>query len=756
MGLRGFANLLKARSGTASLRALEPKARTVAALMHSDADPAAQLAATGRDGEVQRLAALCRSASRELGLHPYPEQILAALGLVKGYSIDMATGEGKTLVAVLAAGMMATAGRQVHVLCPNDYLAARDHELATAMLAPLGIATGCTLADTSTADRSTAYRCRVVHSTVQEIAYDLMRDGLVLDPGDLVHPVLDVALVDELDSVLLDEATQPLVIAQTTSDATARARESRLAALMTRLERGLDYTTDPVAGSASFTDRGIAAVESEMSVPNLFAADQVSLMAAANAALHAHAILVRDVDYVVRPEGIALVSPTKGRVVDRQRWPEGLQRAVEAKEHIEAASRVQVMDQLSVQEVVRSYRTCLGLSATATLAAPPLHDRYGFLVAHVPPHRPLIRVDEPAELYLSAAQRDRAVVERAGAEQRAGRPVLVGTQSIEHSRQLGEQLADAGVAATVLNATNAAQEAQIIAQAGLPATVTISTQMAGRGTDIVLTNTARINGGLVVIGAGRYPTPRLDAQLRGRAGRQGDPGSTVLMGALDDPLLSVDADSTTGRDVAIDADARGRVLDPELNEQVEHQQRALEARMLAEHEQAWLFTKVPAEQRREVLRSRRAVLEEPLAARREIFRHLGPTVQADLASLLGDDLDRVCAQVVLHTLDERWSAHLAFLTNLREGIHLRRLARLSPLVEFEREAREHFHGFLEAVAAESTALLNDAASRNVVPDSPRRGPGALWAYEVIQMGWGSPEDKFVEAVGRQIRALLRS
>lgn len=751
MGLRGFANLLRARSGTASLRALEPDARRVEALVaQPEPDLAQVMSSTGRGARLHRLAALCRSASREIGLSPHPEQILAALGLVKGYSLDMATGEGKTLVALLAAGMLAAEGRHVHVLCPNDYLAARDHALAAAVLTPLGIATGCTGATTSTARRAAAYACPVVHSTVQEIAYDLMRDGLALDTSDLVSPQLDLALVDELDSVLLDEATQPLVIARTSDDPAARTREGQLAELMRRLVPGRDFTADPVAGSAAFTDAGTAAVETAMGCENLFAADQLGLMTAANAALHAHAILQRDVDYVVRPTGIALVSATRGRVVDRQRWPEGLQRAVEAKEQVVGASRVRVMDQLTVQEVVRSYRDCLGMSATATLAAEPLHERYGFLVARVPPHRPLVRVDEAPQLYLSADRRDEAVVERAEREQRAGRPVLVGTQSVDHSRRLVAELAAAAVRATVLNATNASEEAEVIARAGDPGIITISTQMAGRGTDIVLTEQARENGGLVVIGAGRHPTARLDAQLRGRAGRQGDPGTSVLMGALDDPLFGIDAG-----EAEIATDEQGQVLDPDVLDEADHQQRALEARMLAEHEQAWMFTRVPAEQRREVLNSRRAVLMEPISARRELFRHLGPQERNTLSDLLGERLDRVCAQVVLETIDARWSEHLDFLTSLREGIHLRRLARLSPLVEFEREAREHGAGFLEAVAADATARLAEVAASGIAPVAEERTPGALWAYEVIQVGWGSPEDKFLEAVGRQIRSLLR-
>ncbi|MFT8395989.1 hypothetical protein [Propionibacterium sp.] len=761
MALRGFRNLLRARSGTASLRPLETKLRKVRALVDDPSwAPGRSTSGADEGGKIPRLAALCRSAETHLGLAPHDEQILAALALLEGFSVDMATGEGKTLVALLAAGMYAAAGRTVHVLCPNDYLAARDHALAVQMLEPLGLATGCTMAETATAARAQAYGCSVVHSTVSEIAYDLMRDGLALSTEDVVSPVLDVALVDEVDSVLLDEATQPLVIAQTANDVAARNEERRMALLVAGLEPGRDYTLDTVSGSAAFTDAGVSALEKALGCENLYAPDQVGHMAAANAALHAHAVLARDVDYVVVNDTIGLVSPTRGRVVANQRWPEALQRAVEAKEQLTGASRVQVMDQITVQEVARSYRACLGMSATATLAADPLHERYGFLVAQVPPHRELARVDESDELYLDAKARDNALVTRVAAAQQAGRPVLVGTQSIEQSRALGEQLEAEGVASTVLNATNAAEEAAIIVAAGAPGQVTISTQMAGRGTDIVLTDRARANGGLVVIGAGRYPNSRLDAQLRGRCGRQGDPGTSVLMAALDDPLLNTGIfDGDGGREhisTDVETDGTGRILDEEVIAEVDHQQRVLEGRMLMEHEQAWQYTLVPWQQRQQVLQSRRAVLHNPISARREIFRHLDDAGRYAAADLFGERLDSVCSRIVLDLIDERWSEHLNFLTSLREGIHLRRLARLSPLAEFQREANEHYADFLAQTAEDAAGRLSDAVRDGRIPDISRGDPGSLWAYEVIQAGWGSPEDRLVEAVGRRIRSLLDS
>lgn len=747
MALKGTFNLLRSRRGEASLSPLTKQAAVVRRAMDDEADsPAFPL--QGKRQLERTLGAVARSARDHAGHDPFDEQILAALGLLNGFGVDMATGEGKTLAAILAAGTWAATDRQVHVLCPNDYLARRDHDLAATILAPLGIGVGVVGEDSITSERQQAYRQSVVHTTVHEIAYDLMRDNLALDPSDLVRPHLDVAVVDEVDAVLLDEATQPLVIARTAaSTGAAEELEKRLATLVAGMTPGVHTVAD--GDAASFTESGIAVLEEELGVDSLFDADQVELATAANLALHADAVLHRDVDYVVEDGQVLLVSSTRGRVVQRQRWPEGLHRAVEVKEGLTDSHRVEVLDQLTIQEVAKAYTTCTGMSGSATLAARELHDRYGLLTARIPQRLALQRIDEPTRLYATADQRDAAALDLVGRAHGDGRPVLVGTQSVAQSEEFAAALTRRGVETTVLNAKNPEDEAAVIAGAGATGRVTISTQMAGRGTDIVLTDDARAAGGLQIVGLECYPSPRLDLQLRGRAGRQGDPGDTVILASLDDPLYGGDLPAD-----GVPTDESGRITLPGALEEIAHRQRAAEGRMLAQHEQAWAFTRTISEHRQVVLASRRHLLDVPSAATRELGRHLEPAEWHDVVELLGAELDQVCAGLALTSIDELWSAHLAHLTALREGIHLRRLARLSPLAEFDKEARSTFENFLLRAARSAADELAESLHTKEIPEFEHRDPGALWAYRVTDPNWGSAEDKFIKFVGERLRGAV--
>lgn len=752
MALKGTFNLLKSRRGKASLSPLT-KQRDFVRRLIDEGGPLPRFDADasplhGKRQLEQALAAVARSSRTHAGLDPFDEQLLAALGMLNGFCVDMATGEGKTLAAILAAGAYTATGRRVHVLCPNDYLARRDHELAAKILAPLGIGAAVVGEDSSTEQRQSAHRQQVVHCTIHEIAYDLMRDNLALDRGDLVSPARDVAIVDEVDAVLLDEATQPLVIARTAAAAGAAEHvEQELAALVAAMEPGLHHLGD--GDTASFTEAGIAVVEEKLGIDSLFDPEHLELATAANLALHAAAVLHRDVDYVVEGDQVLLISSTRGRVVQRQRWPEGLHRAVEIKEGLSDSHRVEVLDQLTIQEVAKAYRTCAGMSGSATLAAEELHERYGLLTAQIPQRLALQRNDEPVRLYASATERDLAAVDLIGEGHAAGRPVLVGTQSVAQSEEFATSLGDRGVEAVVLNAKNPDDEAAIIAGAGAAGRVTISTQMAGRGTDIVLTEQARAAGGLLIVGIECYPSPRLDLQLRGRAGRQGDPGDTVILASVDDPLYggSLPAEG-------VPTDETGRITLPGALAEIAHRQRASEGRMLAQHERAWAFTRTISEHRAVVLTSRRHLLDTPSAATRELLRHLDPDEEAQVVDLLGEELDRVCAQLALTAIDTHWSAHLAHLTALREGIHLRRLARLSPLAEFDKEARSTFEDFLLRAARSAAEGLRNSLHSNEIPELEHRDPGALWAYRVTDPNWGSPEDKFLKFVGDRLRGAV--
>ncbi|MGD7788607.1 DEAD/DEAH box helicase [Propionibacteriaceae bacterium Y1700] len=763
MALTGAFNLLRSRRGRASLSGLATQRDAVLRVVERDRDrplaslvPQVSLPPTRKKkkgnavkkSEVEALAVLCRSASEHAGFEPFAEQILAALGLLNGFCVDMATGEGKTLAAVLAAGTYALNGRRVHVLCPNDYLATRDHQLAAEILTPLEISSAVVTEASTTAERQQAYRQHVVHLPVHEITYDLMRGNLVLSADDETAPRLDVAIVDEVDAVLLDEATQPLVIARTSrSDDDHDRVELALARLVQELVPGKDFVTG--GDSASFTDAGTARVEQELGIDNLFDPDHVELATAANLALHADRALTRDVDYVIENDQIQLISATRGRVVHRQRWPEGLHRAVQIAEGLLDGSSVEILDQLTIQEVAKRYDTCIGMSGSASLAAADLHERYQLLTARIPQRRELRRIDDPVELYVTAALRDAAAVERVAEAHRAGQPVLIGTQSVVQSESFAALLSEHGIDAGVLNAKNPEDEASVIAEAGQAGRVTISTQMAGRGTDIVLTEDAREAGGLLVVAIECYPSPRLDAQLRGRSGRQGDPGSSVVFASLEDPLFAggLPADERDG-------DEEGRVTSAGVLAAVEQHQRMAEGRLLTQHEHAWAFTRVISEHRSTVLTSRRHLLAEPAAATRELLRHLESEEADAVATLLGDDLDQMCAHLALVEIDDAWSLHLAHLTALREGIHLRRLARLSPLAEFDREARAGFEMLLLRAATAAADRLAEAVRNNEIPPVVSRDPGALWAYRVMDPNWGSPEDKFLQFVGERLRAAI--
>lgn len=752
MALKGTFNLLKSRRGKASLAPLAKQRDAVHRLIDQGVPlprfDAETSPVSGKRQLEQALAVVAGSARTHAGLDPFDEQLLAALGMLNGFCVDMATGEGKTLAAILAAGAFAATGRRVHVLCPNDYLARRDHELAAKILSPLGIGSATVGEDSTTAERRSAHRQQVVHCTIHEVAYDLMRDNLALTTDQLVRPARDVAIVDEVDAVLLDEATQPLVIARTASTTgSADDTEQELATLVAAMEPGRHHLSD--GDTASFTEAGIATVEEKMGIDSLFDPEHLELATAANLALHASAVLHRDVDYVIEGDQVLLISSTRGRVVRRQRWPEGLHRAVEIKEGLSDSHRVEVLDQLTIQEVAKAYRTCTGMSGSATLAAEELHERYGLLTAQIPQRLALHRNDEPVRLYASAVERDAAAVDLMVAGHADDRPVLVGTQSVAQSEEFAVSLADRGVEATVLNAKNPDDEAAIIAEAGAAGRVTISTQMAGRGTDIVLTDRARAAGGLLIVGIECYPSARLDLQLRGRAGRQGDPGDTAVLASLDDPLYggSLPAEG-------VPADESGRITLPGALAEITHRQRAAEGRMLAQHEQAWAFTRTISEHRAVVLTSRQHLLHTPSAATRELLRHLDPGEQQQVVDFLGGELDGVCAHLALTAIDAHWSAHLAHLTALREGIHLRRLARLSPLAEFDREARQTFEDFLRGAARAASARLSDSLRAQEIPAMERRDPGALWAYRVTDPNWGSPEDKFVRFVGERLRGAV--
>ncbi|GAA0584105.1 accessory Sec system translocase SecA2 [Actinomadura welshii] len=730
----------------------------------TDAELTAAVAVLREEEDLAELCALGREAARRaLGERPFDVQLIGTLALLSGHVAEMATGEGKTLSGALAAAGYALRGRQVHVMSVNDYLARRDAEWMGPLYELLGVTVGWVGQSSTPAERRAAYQAGVTYAPVSEIGFDLLRDRLATDPDGIVQPEPAVALIDEADSVLVDEAMVPLVLA---GAADLDSADPRYADLVRRLRPGLHYSTDEEARNVQLTAEGTREVERVLDV-DLYAPEHLRTLTAVNVALHAEVLLHKDVDYIVRDGAVKLISESRGRVALLQRWPDGLQAAVEAKEALEASPSGEILDSITVQELIGRYPVRCGMTGTAMAVAPQLTEFYSLQIAVVPPNTPCVREDRPDRLYATSADKEVALVEEISAAHAGGRPVLIGTGDVAESERLARRLRRAGLDPVVLNAKNDAEEAAIIAEAGAYGAITVSTQMAGRGTDIRLggspargaggapaapgTASAEAGGsdhdrvaaagGLLVIGTGRYHSSRLDDQLRGRAGRQGDPGGSVFFTSLQDDLVTRYAPDERPK-AASDDD--GLITDKGAHWIVGHAQRVAEGVDLELHRNTWRYNHLIGLQRRELLAERDAVLNGDAAdqtmAAEAAERH------AELTGIAGADAVAAAArQIVLYQLDRCWAEHLAYLADLREGIHLRSLGRgLDPLVEFNREAvpagkrllgdaRKRSVAAFEALTASADGIDLDSAGL--------KRPSATWTYLVHDNPFGSLDER---------------
>jgi preprotein translocase subunit SecA len=714
-----------------------------------------ELAAAARAARDDAEVCACgrEAARRALGERPYDVQVLGALAMLSGAVAEMGTGEGKTLSGALAAAGYALRGRSVHVMSVNDYLARRDAEWMGPVYELLGVSVGWIGQASTAEERRRAYAAQVTYAPVSEFGFDVLRDRLVTDVADLVAGDPEVVLIDEADSVLVDEARVPLVLAGAAEVADAGREMARIAA---GLRSGEHYEVDEDGRNVSLTSAGAHAAERALGGIELYTAEHAEALTRLNVALHAHALLHRDVDYIVRDGKVALVNESRGRVARRQRWPDGLHAAVEAKEGLAASESGEILDSVTVQSLVRRYPVVCGMTGTAVAAGEQLREFYGLEVAVIPPNRPCVRADEPDRLYAAVRDKEEAVVAEVAAAHAAGRPILIGTLDVAESERLAGELGRAGLRCTVLNAKNDAQEAAIVAEAGAYGAITVSTQMAGRGTDIRLGGTGGDRsaiaglGGLYVIGTGRHASSRLDHQLRGRAGRQGDPGGSVFFASMEDELVLQYAPG----------EARGEWPDaraPRSSRQhwvLGHAQRVAEGVNLEIHRNTWQYNKLIEDQRRIVLHHRMRVLRADDAlsalARRcpERMAELGGVV--DRGVLAG-----AARQIVLFHLDRAWAEHLALLADLREGIHLRALARGTvPLNEFNREAIGAFGTLLEEAAERSAETFRVAPISAGGVDLEAAGlkrPTATWTYLVHENPFGTDIDRALRSVALRVR-----
>ena len=581
-----------------------------------------------------------------------------------------------------------------------------------------------------------AYGADITYATAKEAGFDFLRDGLVLDPAEIVHRRLDVAIVDEADSILIDEARIPLVIAGSVE--TEQLTPERLAQLVARLDAGHHYEADREHSTAHLTDDGLDLAENLLGEIVLHDEANLPLLNDLHAALYAAVILEKDVDYIVRDGRVEVVDEFTGRVAEDRHWPDRLQAAIEAKEGVRSSAEGRILGQITLHHFLSQYQHRCGMTATAAVSAREFIQVYGLEVKVVPPNRPCLRVDQADAVFADAETWNAALIEEIRSVHARSRPLLVGTPSVAESESLAARLRQAGIACAVLNAKCDAEEADLIAEAGRPGAVTVSTNMAGRGTDICLggsdasTRDAVVAlGGLYVICTHHHESRRVDDQLRGRAGRQGDPGSSRFFVSLEDELMDTYGIGELIPQRHWPAPTFAPITDPFVLREVARVQRIAEGSSYDLRHALLQYSQIVEEQRRIAFEHRRQVLagaRPPDGSRdspswqprfQRLVHRLGAETTADLTHRL-----------YLLAIDDVWSDHLALVAEIREGIHLVGVGGMSPLEEFAKEviaAFAHFHERVDELFSERLSALAENHDLTI-DDRSLRGPSSTWTY----------------------------
>ena len=690
------------------------------------------------DDVLPEFFALAReTCSRVLGLRPFDVQMMAAVALHQGRLAQMATGEGKTLVAVLPAALNALAGRGVHVFTANDYLARRDAGWMGPVYRRLGLSVASVSQGMSRADRRAAYAADVTYVTAKEAGFDFLRDQTMTDGADLVQRPFQYVIVDEADFILIDEARVPLVIA---GEAPAPPMPHEVVATaVAQLHPVADFVIDENARNVALTDAGFRHIERLLRCPPLHLPAQQTLLSVIHVALHARSLLHRDRDYIVRRGRIELVDEFTGRVAENRRWPHGIQPAIEAKEGVEVQPEGKVLGSIPIQHFVRLWPKIGGMTATAEPSAVELHEFYGLRTVVFPPNLPCVRVDEPDVVFTHRAPKLRALVDEIARVQATGRPVLVGTASVAESEELAAMLRGRRVKCRVLNARHDAREALVVSRAGMPGAVTISTNMAGRGTDIVLgggdpeahTKVVAV-GGLYVIGTNRHESRRVDDQLRGRSGRQGDPGSSRFFVSLEDDLIRRYGVLGLLPARRRPAPRDGPIEDRAVREAIGTAQRIIEGQNFEIRKTLWRYSSMVEEQRQLMFDHRQGLLEDDggpgMCAEEAPEQYAALVREAGAAQVRA-----VERRLALILLDRRWSDHLALIDDIREGIHLQRYGGRLPLTEFQRQIIDAYAAMMEGLREEVVETFMRLRAEHGTIDLDRaglRGPTSTWTYLV--------------------------
>lgn len=700
--------------------------------------------------------ALVREASRRvLGMRPFDVQIIGGLVLHQSKIAEMQTGEGKTLVAVLPAYLNALSGRGIHILTFNDYLARRDANWMEPVYRFLGLSVGFLQEGMSIRDKQKAYMSDITYATAKEAGFDYLRDCQCIDKNNRAHRVFHYAIVDEADSILIDESRIPLVLAGSVGK--VETDPYRMADLVRKLDCNIDFNTDEYSRNIHLTEMGLDRIEAMLSCGSLHDPRNLLLLTELNLALHAEVLLQRDVDYIVRKGKVEIVDEFTGRVVEDRHWPNGLQAAVEAKEGLKLQSEGMMRGSITLIHFMQLYSKICGMTATAQPAAEEFKEFYDLNIVVIPPNQSCIRIDYPDIIFTHKEAKRLALIDEIVRVNTTGRPVLVGTSSVGESEELAATLQKAGIDCQVLNAKNDELEAKIIAKAGSLNAVTISTNMAGRGTDIRLGGDNECDhqkvselGGLYVIGTNRYESRRIDNQLRGRAGRQGDPGASRFFISLEDDLID-----RYGIQELIPPEHRlskqdDPIDDPVIGREIARAQRIIEGQNLEIRQTIWKYSSVIEKQRKIIHQMREDVLLEKCPSR--LLAAQTSKRYSDLHSVVGEDvLQRAERQITLYCIDHCWVEYLAHIAHIREGIHLFSVSGQNPLDEFHKIITDAFRNLLEDIndkiikTFESVEITKDGID---MEKEGLMGPSSTWTYLINDNPFGDWTDRISRAVGK--------
>lgn len=737
-------------------------------------------------------------AKRVLGLFPYKVQIMGGITLHNGNIAEMRTGEGKTLTATMPVYLNALSGDGVHVVTVNEYLSTRDAKEMGELYNFLGLSVGVNLTGQSPEEKRAAYYADITYSTNSELGFDYLRDNMVVYKSQMVQRPLNYAVVDETDSILIDEARTPLIISGQAEKSTVLYQRADF--FVKALKEDEDYTIDLTSKSISLTDEGINKAEQTFRLPNLYDVDNSALVHHIDQALRANYIMIRDIDYVVDEGQVKIVDGFTGRIMEGRRYSDGLHQAIEAKEGVEVENESKTMATITYQNFFRMYRKLSGMTGTAKTEEEEFREIYNMNVITIPTNRPVQRIDNHDVIYPSLKSKFKAVVRDIKERHAKGQPILVGTVAVETSELLSQMLHQEGIPHEVLNAKNHFKEAEIVMMAGQRGAVTIATNMAGRGTDIKLGKGVKELGGLCVIGTERHESRRIDNQLRGRSGRQGDPGETQFYLSLEDDLMKrFGGERMQAIWERLNLDENGDdnfIQSKMLSRQVESSQKRVEGNNYDTRKNVLQYDEVMREQREIIYSQRLQIINEENSLekvtkamiRRTIHRMvenhtLGEKKTWDLESLVDFAANAICHPddislsdlkgktpseiegllnekameiykekqeqlngdsqmlefekvVILRVVDRKWTDHIDDMDQLREGVGLRGYAQIDPLTEYQTEGFNRFQQMIAAIDYDVTRILMKSQIRQNLQREQVQG-----ARSVIAQGHDRPTEE---------------